>query len=231
MKKTNIVAGLVLILLAVYLVLNESGMLPGISWFRIFLTLFMAYLAIRSIPKLNFFGIILPICVLGCMYDTELGIEAITPWTLLLAGVLLSGGLRLLFKRRKQVEFVMNMDMNGKNVIEDDGEVINVSNHFKSVSKYVNTDSFRTAHIENNFGSCNVYFNNAVMTVGKAEIELENSFGDMNVYLPKTWRVELISDESFGHIKVMGTGNADMDAPFVNINADSNFGNITIFFE
>lgn len=231
MKKSNVIGGILLILLAVFVVLNKIGVLPDIQWFRLILTVFMGYLVIRSVPKLNFFGIILPLCIVGCMYDAELGIEAITPWTLLFAGLLLSGGLGLIFKRKKHIELEMKMDMSERTINEDDGRIIHLKNHFNSVSKYVNTDAFSEAYIENNFGSCNVYFNNAVMANGIAKVELENNFGQMNIYIPNTWRMELDRDVSFGNLKVLGEPNADLDAPCVHIQAECSFGNLNIFFE
>ena len=217
MKKNNIIGGILLILLAAFVVLNKVGMLPDIPWFRLIVSVFMAYLVIRSIPKLSFFGIIMPLCVIGCMFDAELGIEAVTPWTLLFAGLLLSGGLALIFKRKKHIEFEMKMDMNERTINEEDGRIIHLNNNFNSVSKYVNADAFSEAYIESNFGSCNVYFNNAVMASRHAKMDVENNFGQMNIYIPNTWRMELTRDVSFGSLKVHGEPNADMDAPCVHI--------------
>ena len=231
MKKNNIIGGILLILLAAFVVLNKVGMLPDIPWFRLIISIFMAYLVIRSIPKLNFFGIIMPLCVIGCVFDTELGIEAVTPWTLLLAGLLLSGGLGLIFKRKKHIEIEMKMDMNERTINEDDGRIIHLDNNFNSVSKYVNTEAFTEAYIENSFGSCNVYFNNAVMANGTANMELDNNFGQMNIYIPKTWRMELDRDVSFGNLRIHGEPNADMDAPCVVIKAECTFGNLNLFLE
>ena len=231
MKKNNIIGGILLILLAAFVVLNKMDILPDIPWFRLIISVFMAYLVIRSVPKLNFFGIIMPLCVIGCVFDRELGIERITPWTLLLAGLLLSGGLAMIFKRKKCVEVEMKVDMNESTINEDDGRIIRLSNNFNSVSKYVNTDAFCEAYIENNFGSCNVYFNNAVMANGTAKVELDNNFGQMNVYIPNTWRMELDRDVSFGNLKIHGEPNADMDAPHVIIKAECTFGSLNLFFE
>lgn len=231
MKKKNILGGLLLILLASIIVLNKVNVLPDLPWTRMIAGVFMAYLVIISIPKLNFFGIIMPLCVIGCLFDTELGIEAITPGTLLIAGVLVSGGLALIFKRKKNREFKMVIDENEKTMYEEDGQIIRLENNFNSVSKYVNTATFSEAYIENNFGSCNVYFNNATMQNQSAKIELDNNFGQMNLYFPGTWRVKIDQDTSFGNVKIHGEPNADMDANCVMIDVECAFGNVNLFFE
>ncbi len=229
MKKTNIVGGLVLILLAAYLILNKLELLPDIQWFRLLVTVFLGLVTLKNIPKLDFFWIIMPLCVLGCMYDTELGIEAITPWTLLAAGFFLSIGLGMIFKKNKPFQLEVHAGEKVENW--QDGRRVHLVNSFNSVSKYVNTEAFSEAHIDNSFGSCNVYFNNAIMANGNAKVVLDNSFGEMNIYFPRTWRMELTQDASFGDIKVHGAGNADMDAPFVQVDADTSFGSINIYFE
>lgn len=231
MKKTNIVSGLVLIVLAAYLLLNKIGILPDIAWFKLIVTLLLGCLVVKSIPKWNFFGIIMPLCILGCIYDKQLGIEAITPGTLIIAGLLLSCGLGMIFKKPKYIEVHGQGEFSETTINQEDGRIIRFRNSFNSVSKYVNTDAFSEAHIENSFGGCNVYFNNAIIIGGVATIRLENSFGQMNVYFPKTWRMELDRDVSFGNLKIVGEPNADMDAPCVRVKAESDFGNLNIFFE
>ena len=231
MKKKNILGGLLLILLASIIVLNKVNVLPDLPWTRMIAGVFMAYLVIISIPKLNFFGIIMPLCVIGCLFDTELGIEAITPGTLLIAGVLVSGGLALIFKRKKNREFKMVIDENEKTMYEEDGQIIHLENNFNSVSKYVNTAAFSEAYIENHFGSCNVYFNNATMQNQSAKIELDNNFGQMNLYFPKNWRVNIRQNTVGGPVKIYGEPNRDMDAPHLEIDVDNVFGRTNIYFE
>lgn len=229
MKKTDVVGGSVLILLAVYLILNKLGMLPDVQWFRLLVTVFMGLIAIKNIPKLNFFGIIMPLCIIGCMYDEQLGIEAITPWTLLASGFFLSIGLGMIFKRNRPYRISVHSEESVEN--GQDGRKIYLDNSFNTVSKYVNADAFSEAYMENSFGSANVYFNNAIMANGNAKVVLDNSFGEMNIYFPKTWRMELTRDASFGDIKVHGEQNADMDAPYIRVDADCSFGCINIYFE
>ena len=60
---------------------------------------------------------------------------------------------------------------------------------------------------------------------------MENNFGRMNIYLPGKWRATIHQESAFGHVSVHGEPNRDMDAPLVIIKAESNFGELNIFFD
>ena len=53
----------------------------------------------------------------------------------------------------------------------------------------------------------------------------------MNVYIPNKWRATISQNSAFGHVRISGEPNRDMDAPHVIIKASANFGEIHIFFE
>lgn len=236
--RRNISGGLVFILLAVMIVGSGMGIIPNIPWFKIICSFFFAVAAVKALVKREFFGCIMSLCILGWMYDDLLGIEAITPFPLFFAGALLAIGLGMIFKKRViHVSYrdgeewkVGSIDDARKEEWQDGGRHVSLENTFNSVSKYVNAQAFSSAKLENNFGSANIYFNNAVMAGKEADVRLENNFGQMNVYFPDTWRVSVSQDTAFGRINVFGEPNRDMDAPLVVIHAESNFGELNIYF-
>ena len=235
--RRNITGGLILILLAIIIVGSGMGMIPHIPWFKILCTVVFVAIAAKSLVRREFFGCIMSLCCLGWMYDDYLGIEAITPFPLFFAGALLAIGLGMIF-RKPMKTFYKDGDAwyygsaqdVRKEEWNDGGRHITMENTFNSVSKYVNAQAFSTAELENNFGSANIYFNNAVMAGNEATVKLDNNFGQMNVYFPSTWRVSLSQDAAFGRVNVFGEPNRDMDAPLVVIKADSNFGELNIYF-
>lgn len=236
--RRNITGGIIMILLAVVIIGSGLGMIPNIPWFKILCTVFFVAVAVKGLVKKEFFSCIMSLCCLGWMYDDILGIEAITPFPLFVAGALLAIGLGMIFKKNIiHVSYkdgdewkVGSIDDARKEEWHDGGRHVSLENNFNSVSKYVNAEAFSTADLENNFGSANIYFNNAVMANKEANVKLENNFGQMNVYFPNTWRVSLSQQTAFGRINVFGEPNRDMDAPLVKIDADSNFGELNIYF-
>lgn len=111
-----------------------------------------------------------------------------------------------------------------------DGEYVHVENSFGALSKYVNSDCFREAKISNSFGECNVFFNNTALKGANAIIRTDNSFGSTNIYLPSTWRVEFRQNTAFGNVECKGQGSSDPDAPCVELQISSSFGQTCIIF-
>lgn len=231
MNKKSIFWGLALILVAVYMIVSRLGVFPYVPLFQLLFTVLFAILIVEGIMKFNFFEILIPAAFLICIYDKPLHLESITPWPVLIAALLCSIGLSMIFKPIRDRKKNKAVFMHGQIDNSNDGSYVQLNNTFGGISKYVNTNYFAKADLKNAFGQCNVYFNNAVMANGKAEITISNSFGEMNLYFPNTWRVHVERKAAFGEVNMHGMGNSDMDAPFVEIHADSSFGEVNIFFE
>ena len=239
MKKNNILGGLALIVVAVILVGNGMGILPNIPWFGVIGTILLGAYAIKGLVKREFFGAIMALGFIAWIWDDYLMIEKITPFPLLLAAGLLGAGLNMIFGRKHRIVKIKDSDGSWRECTFDeartenwqDGRHVVLENNFNSVSKYVNSEAFSSAAFSNNFGSANIYFNNAVMANGQATVNIENSFGEMNIYFPKTWRMQMSKEAAFGSVSVYGAGNNDMDAPLVIVRAESNFGSVKIYFD
>ena len=234
----NILWGLLLILLAVYLVVSKLGMLPQLPFFTVVFSVFFAVTAIHGLIKGHFWVASMSVGILGCIHDEFLGITEITPWILLVAACIIGIGLEMLFKGCKRHHGVY-IGTDGKtNKFNDhientqDGREVVYKNSFGSVSKYINSGDFQRAHFSNSFGQSNIYFNNAIIHAGQpAIVSVENSFGEMNLFIPNTWRVHLTQNVSFGDLKIKGQGNNDVDAPTVELSVSSSFGDVNVIFE
>jgi predicted membrane protein len=223
MKKKSVFWGLLFILLGVYLIVSRLGLIPKLPVITIAFTVLFLYIIIRGVIKRNFFMIFLPAALIGCMYAEPWNITRITPWPLLIAALFVSIGLTMIFKdSRKKTEW--------KKVTQEDSSEIMI-NLFGETSKYVNDSSFSKAMIKNTFGQFNVYFNNAIIANNHAVVEVDNRFGEVDLYLPGTWRVDVQRENAFGVVQMHGNGNADADAPLVQILANCSFGEINIYFE
>lgn len=228
--KKNITWGLLLIGIAVYFIAAKLALLPTLPVLSILLTIIFGWGAISGLIKLNFFQGIMSLAILGCIYDKYLHIESITPWALLFAALLISIGLDMIFRHvKKPFRRKHSSHKFAESSTVDTGEHVSCDNSFGSVSKYVNSDNFISGDFENNFGSMNIYFDNAIMATSAAVVNCENNFGEMNLYFPKTWRVQLHQDSAFGDVKYHGAPCLDPNANIITINASSNFGEINIY--
>ena len=104
-KNHNLFWGFALIIFAVILILSQMGFLGSfkIGVWTLLATVFLLAVLLKSLFCLNFSGILFPIAFLCILYDEPLGITAITPWTVLIAALLGSIGLSLIFRDRKSV--------------------------------------------------------------------------------------------------------------------------------
>ena len=223
--------GLFFILAAVYIVASKFCTLPDISILSIFLTIFFVSIFIKGIVHRNFWEILFPIAFLCIIFDEPLGITDLTPWTVLGAALLGSIGLSMIFKPKKGFKVSVNKDSYGTGVSSEQcsGEQIRCENNFGSQIKYINSDDFRFAHLENNFGSLNVYFDNAVIQGGIATVMVENNFGETVLYIPREWRVQNNLTRSFGSVSETGRNEGTSEST-ICLQGDCSFGSIEIHY-
>lgn len=226
----KILWGLFFILAAVYIVVSKLWLMPEVSVLSVLLTVFFVWLFLQGIRKINFWEILFSIAFICILYDDQLGITAITPWTVLGAALLGSIGLSLIFKKKGNHKSFITINSDSDSDEESySGEEINIENNFGTAIKYVNSDNFCKAKVENNFGALTVYFDNAVIQSGKAKITVENSFGETNLYIPKEWKTENAIGQSFGNVKTYGTCEGT-SSNTLKLKGEASFGEIGIHF-
>lgn len=233
MKSRKIFWGIFFILAAVYVVVSKFGILPDIGVFSILITVFLLWLLVEGIRQINFYEILFSIAFICIVYDEPLGITALTPWTVLGAALLGSIGLSMIFNgSRKKWRAERNWNKSsatGSSSEQCSGEQVVCENNFGSAIRYVNSDNFQSAEVENNFGTLSVYFDNAIVQGGSAYVNVENNFGETNLYIPKEWRIQNDLDRSFGVINEIGSSTGSSSTVFC-INGSSNFGAINLYY-
>lgn len=232
MKGKKIFWGIFFILVAVYVVVSKLGILPDIGTFKILLTAFLIALLVQGIRCVQFYEILFPLAGIGILYDEALGITELTPWTLLWAALFGSIGLSMLFRGKQKahsVNWKVNCEGTGDSREQCCDEQIRCENNFGSAIRYINSDNFKNANLENNFGSMSIYFDNAIVQEGSAYINVENNFGETNLYIPKEWRVQNNLTRSFGGVKEKGKMEGTSNT-ILYINGETNFGGINIIY-
>lgn len=196
MKKERIFWGVLLILIGVFLIVSKLGYFANVSVLSLVLTIFLIAIIVKSLPHLNFSGILFPIAFICIIYDKQLGITSITPWTVLIAALFGSIGLSMIFlKHNKWVNVKFHDDdfkddCDFEKVDIQDESHVNFKNSFCGSVKYINTNSFEQADLKCSFGAMKVYFDNATMSGDNAIVRLNASFCGVQLYIPKNWNVE-----------------------------------------
>jgi predicted membrane protein len=192
MKKDRIFWGLGLILVGIFLVISKLGYFPDINVFSLLLTVFLVVVIVKSSLRLNFAGILFPIAFICIMYDKELGITSITPWTVLIAALFGSIGLSMIFNRHHKWIHTKHdsEDYKFEKIDVEDDSHVRVKSSFGASIKYINSDNFEQADLECSFGALKVYFDNATMVNGNAVVKIDASFSGVELYVPRTWNID-----------------------------------------
>lgn len=232
MKKSKIFWGLFFILAAVYVVISKLGILPDVGVFNILFTVFLIWMLIEGIRRISFYEILFSIAFFCIVYKEALPIPTLSSWTILAAALLGSIGLSMLFGdlgKKRRIEEMERMGFAGSDSAQCMGEQLKIENSFGSAIRYINSDNFKNAQIENNFGALAVYFDNAMIQDGSAAVNVENNFGETNLYIPKEWQVNNNLERAFGAINQSGTymGNS---STVLYMNGSANFGAINIHY-
>lgn len=234
MKKINgkdIFWGLLLILAAVLIIVNRLGFFPVVGMFEIVVTLILVGIIIKSVIYVSFPGILFPIAFLCIIYAEQWHIKDLTPWPVLLTALLGSIGLSMIFRKKKCFSYKCNEhEENFSEVINHpDESVVNCSVSFGSSMKYINSDKFERANIKCNFGAMKVYFDNAIISSGSADIYLDVSFGGVELYIPRTWKVINDVNVSLGGMSEKNSGS-EVDFPVVTIHGNVSFSGVEIIY-
>lgn len=246
-KKTGKVFwGVFLILAAAFLVVSQLGFLEGVGIVSILFTIFWAAVLVEGIFSRSFGKILFPIACICIIYDRQLGIEAITPVTVLVAALFGTIGLNMIFRRKKyyyyksawkeefpEKETIIDIEGLDEEGAEEEecanGSKIYFNARFGSAVKYVNSDCFEYASLECGFGGIKVFFDNAKIPGGKAVIDLDVSFGGVELYIPKEWNVVDHTDTHFGGVEEKNRCRT-AGTPVVTLTGDINFSGVTIVY-
>ena len=209
MKKEKVFWGILFVLMGVFLIISKLGYFPNVNIISLLLTAFLVAVIVKSLVPLNFAGVLFPIAFISIIYDKELGITNITPWTVLIAALLGSIGLSMIFhKHNKYVNFKFDSEDGKFETIDvEDESHVKVKNSFSSSVKYINTDSFEQADFNCSFGAMKVYFDKAIMRNDNAIVRINASFSGIELFIPKTWNVEDKTNVVLGSINEKNRNN------------------------
>lgn len=249
MKAKRLIWGIILLIVALGAVCSGLGWIDigRIGFFKAVATVVCAYGVIQGIWKIRFVELLFSAAFLAIIYDKPLGIEGITPWTVLFAALIASIGLELIFhdrlkNRRRNAEHRCRMKhcqenekhngnatYFGESDTTDSGENVYCRVNFGSASKYLNGESFQRAEAEVNFGEAKFYLNQAVPEQDTADVYAHVRFGELQVYVPAQWKVQIYRDNVFcADVREKGRSEFVENAPVINVHANVCFGDVTI---
>lgn len=235
-KSKNIFWGILFLLGAVAVIISKLGYLQEIGFWSVLITAGLAGLLVDGMFKRSWGQILFSLAFIGIVNAKLLGIENLVPWTLLLAALLGTIGLNMLFPRRRHggtqhyLEVKDAGDERHDEVIEEgEDEVVHYKTTFGSAIKYVNCQQLKYAHLESSFGSLEVYFDNTLLKNHAGFVKAEQTFGVINLYIPAEWKVSIAVNNTFGRIEEFGCCNPE-GTETLTVTGDVFFGSLQIHY-
>lgn len=236
MRGKNVFWGIFFIVMAVIVIASKIGILPDVGIFTILASAVLIWAVVDGIRRRNLYETIFAAAFLLIIYEKALHIEGLTPWTILVAALLFSIGFSILFgthkKGKQSVEIDWDSDSNKGMGISNEHcskSKIRCENNFGETIRYINSDNFTKARLENNFGGMKIYFDNAIIQGELAEVQIENNFGAIILFIPKEWKVQKELEHCFGSIIEHGTCLGTSSAT-LRLRGETNFGNIELHY-
>lgn len=231
MKNRNWFWGVFFLVAAVFVLASQFGSFGHIGLFSILATVLLVALLIEGLIDRNFFGIFVPIAFLYMIYQQPLHLVVISIWLLLLAAVLASTGLSMIFHKHphyhchdKHEEFYQTTEN-----IDDNNPYAKVS--FGSSSKYLHGDCIKTGQFTSSFGALEVFFDQAQLNPEGAEIFLDCSFATIKLYIPRHWIIRDNVRASLGSVENDVRLNQPAEnAPRLTLSGTVQFGSVEIHY-
>lgn len=114
-------------------------------------------------------------------------------------------------------------------VQKDGGDWVNMTQVFKSTSKYINSDNFAGLNGECVFCKADIFFDNAIMCGNTASVNIENVFSTTTLYVPRTWTVKENNENVFAHYSESGRQNSDGVHTLI-LNCENVFGSVKVIY-
>ena len=221
--KTRIFWGVVMIRLAGALIMSAFdigfGLPIDISAWQIVLGLLCLSWTVQLCGPRRWTSLPFPLMAFAMIFEGEiahaLNVKSgdLAPWwAFVVVAILLSWGLKLLFPRRAHV-------WKGK-----------IKSHIRgggAAVHYFDCQEPFEEYIENNLGTCSVYFTNTDLYVGGSTLRIENNLGALIINVPSDWCVSVSTENNLGSIKT----DADLErggSKLLYIVGENNLGSVVI---
>lgn len=237
--------GIFFVLAAVVVVISQLGLLT-VPLVNVIITLFLIPIFITSVIKVNFFGMLFSVALGLIVNGKVLGITQVGSWTILVAALLASIGLSLLFKRNR---FHNNHNWNQNNNYQynnaanktyvehkvsgttenTDNDVVQHKVSFSSSTQYIKSPNFKQADFSASFGALKVFFDGASLSPEGAHVNLDISFAGVELYIPKEWKVENNISATLGGVDEKNRHYVN-EGPVLYLEGNVSFGGIEIVY-
>jgi predicted membrane protein len=191
-KSANLIWGILLLLAAAFVLLNQFGYFAGIKVINIIIAALAIAIFVQCLVHLHFAPLPIPLAIMYIVLQNPLNLPYIQAWALITASILVTIGLSLLFPRKKHHKhYRCTEDRNQKKQAGSESNDNNpsVSIIFGTLGRHLHADSLETAQLRANFGELEVFFDQVELNPKGAEVFINCNFGAIKLFVPKHWRI------------------------------------------
>ena len=236
--RKNIIWGVLCILVAVALVVNQLGYFKEFNFWSILFSVILIASGIDGIIKKSWGKILFSIAFFIIVNDQLLHLEKLTPWLILGVALLCTIGLNMIFPLKHKITYknlfresvsVSDWEDMDEQMMTEDGEVVQQDVIFGNCIKYIKSQELRSISTDCIFGEISIYLTEAKLKNCRAKIYMDVIFGHANIYIPATWTVSTNGDNIFGRISSCGICVANGENK-LQICGDVIFGEVLIHY-
>lgn len=214
--------GIFFLAAAALVIVNQMGIWTyKMGFWAIIGTIIFALALIDGLINRRITESVFSIAFLLMIFAQPLHITSLVPWTILLAAVLISIGLGIIFRNRFHTFAYANKKIKGfrdkregisdhiftDTVTNENGAHVIVDQTLSDTSRYIHSKELETIDINTKMGDINVYLDDAQAAGDTVVMNLNSTMTDLNIYLPLSWEVESNLAPTFGSFEVDGTSN------------------------
>jgi len=194
-KFSNLIWGTFLLLAAAFLLFNQFDNFIDIGIGSIIISVLAIIIIVQCIAHMSFFVLPVPLAVLYYIFQIPLNLPYVKLLILILASVLASIGLAVIFPWRKRYNH-FNYKHSGRtseqqlcteDINNDNNPSVNVN--FGAISRRLHSDNLETVKLCCSFGALEIFLDKATLSPNGAAADLNCSFGAIKLFVPKNWNI------------------------------------------
>jgi transcriptional regulator with XRE-family HTH domain len=233
-KKDGIWFAMLIIVLGVAFLLQRLDLVSFGIWGIVWPAVIIGFGVSWMIKRFSFFS--LAVAGLGLYFLLfNLGaVSLVLTWGIIWPSLLVLLGLTILYEtliphKDNWCGVHFNGNRKTKSEYREENGFVSYECSFSEENRKVAVEEFLGGNIDINFGKSELDLTNIKSINPNAKLDVDVSFATFDLIVPKTMRVFLKSDKSFGSIQMNGEPNADANLA-LSIDGDVSFGTMNIFY-
>ncbi|NLW11085.1 MAG: hypothetical protein GX028_03615 [Clostridiaceae bacterium] len=228
MKTDKVLWGLLFLGGGIVLLLAALGIGMEFELMKVISSILLLGIALTSFIRFRFFLSMVPLAFVVYIWKEQLGLENVNLWLLILASVVLSIGLSIIFQRKHHFRSHKHSDTwsETKEVINDD-EYVTIDSSFGEQTKYVHASNLKQVNIGGHFSTQKIFFDQCQISPEGLKIDISANFCEITINMPREWRIVNKVNVFAGSVKESDTLSADVRTP-VELRGSVSFAEVDI---